>query len=529
MTQLPSAIGGYEILGLLGTGGMAEVFLGRFRGPAGFERPVVIKRILPHLAREQHFVDMFRDEAMIAARIHHRNVVEVHELGQDGAELFLVMEYLGGESASALARRLGQRKKLLSFGLCAHLVAEVCGGLHAAHELVDETGRALEIVHRDVCPANIFVTYDGEVKILDFGIALAANRLTETQAGQVKGKYAYMSPEQCQGKAIDRRSDIFSLGIVLYEMSTCRRLFKRPSDMDTFTAVCTEDVVPPSQLVANYPPELQRICLKALSKEPRRRYSTAAAMQTDLLRLSRELSKDKLPEASLARVLRRLFADRIEQKRQMLTWRSTAEGVGRPYVLSDDGALDLPVVPSPDELKAARAAAQAETWAVEGGRESGPHSALGSGPRTGPRGPTWSAQGPESGASGLASGLGPRRWLGWLPIMLLIGGMAGWWWTTPLSLRSMDAKPGSVEAAETVSVELDSTPPSVSVYRDGRRLGTTPLRVALPRGRAPVVFTLKREGYADRVERVVPTEDRTLQLRLRRTTDDPAGGQGPLR
>ncbi|MEM7674718.1 MAG: serine/threonine-protein kinase, partial [Myxococcota bacterium] len=318
MTHLPPHIGEYEILGLLGTGGMAEVFLGRFKGPADFQRPVVVKRILPHLARQKNFVNMFRDEARIAARINHRNVVQVHELGEDEDELYLVMEYLGGESAAGIARQLARRKKLMSFGLCAHLLGEVCAGLHAAHELRDETGRPLHIVHRDVSPANIFITYEGSVKILDFGIAVAANRLSITDAGQVKGKYAYMSPEQCRGKKLDRRSDIFSIGTVLYELSTCRRLFKRSSDMETLDAICSDSILPPSRLVNNYPPELEQICLKALQNDPENRYATAAEMRGDLVELARVLNKDKVPERALAKVMRRLFSDRMLHKQRML-------------------------------------------------------------------------------------------------------------------------------------------------------------------------------------------------------------------
>ncbi len=253
MEQLPEQIGRYQILGLLGTGGMAEILLARLSGPSGFERPVVIKRILPHLAREKRFRDMFTDEARIVAGIRHQNVVHVNELGLEGDELYMVMEYLEGESAASLARRLASSRKLLNFGLCAHIMAEMAAGLHAAHEMRHPDGTPQNLVHRDVSPANVFVTYAGEAKILDFGIAVAADRVSRTEAGQVKGKYAYMSPEQCQGAQLDRRSDIFSMGTVLYEVSTCRRLFKRASDMLTLQAICGEDVVPPRKLVHGKP------------------------------------------------------------------------------------------------------------------------------------------------------------------------------------------------------------------------------------------------------------------------------------
>ncbi len=179
---------------------------------------------------------MFVDEARIVAGIRHPNVVAVQELAHEGDELFLVMEYLEGESVGGVARRLVTRGESLRRSLAAFVIAEACAGLHAAHELVDDEGLPRDLVHRDVSPQNVFVTYSGQVKVLDFGVAKAANRNTQTEAGQVKGKFAYMSPEQCLGKPLDRRSDIFGLGIVLWELSTGRRLFKRGSEHLTFKA-----------------------------------------------------------------------------------------------------------------------------------------------------------------------------------------------------------------------------------------------------------------------------------------------------
>lgn len=245
--SVPHRVGRYEVVGLLATGGMAEILLGRLAGPSGFSRPVVIKRILPHLARDRRFRDMLIDEARVVARIAHPNVVAVSELGSEDGELFLVMEYLEGESLGSLMRRLFTRGETLDPALACHVIAETAAGLHAAHELTDAAGRPLELVHRDVTPQNVFVTYGGEIKLLDFGIAKAADRSTRTETGMVKGKFAYMSPEQCLGKPLDRRSDLFSLAILLYELTTGRRLFKCASELLTFRAICELPIVPPSQ------------------------------------------------------------------------------------------------------------------------------------------------------------------------------------------------------------------------------------------------------------------------------------------
>src|SRR5262245_48097918 len=238
----PTQIGRYQIVGELATGGMAEILLGKLVGPSGFERPVVIKRILPHLAKRSSFVQMFLDEARVVARIRHPNVVHVHELGKDGDELFMVMEYLDGESLQNVQRRTRKNKERLPLALAAHVVAQVAGGLHAAHELADDAGRPLGLVHRDVSPHNVFITYDGNVKVLDFGIAKFAERATDTEAGQLKGKFPYMSPEQCRGLPLDRRSDVFSLGTVLFELVTGRRLFARDTGLLAMQAVVSDRV-----------------------------------------------------------------------------------------------------------------------------------------------------------------------------------------------------------------------------------------------------------------------------------------------
>ena len=494
MSNVPTQIGRYQILGLLGTGGMAEVLLGRLNGPNGFERPVVIKRILPHLSREQHFVDMFLDEARIVAAIHHENVVDVHELCRDDDELFMVMEYLEGESAAGLARRLSMKRKLLSFGLCAHVLAKLCAGLHAAHTMKDADGRPQHLVHRDVSPANIFITYTGEVKVLDFGIAVASDRMSKTEAGQVKGKYAYMSPEQCQGKQLDCRSDIFSLGTVLYELSTCRRLFKRTGDMQTLEAICSEDVVPPSKLVNNYPPELERICLKALQRDRTKRYQTAHEMRRDLAALSHELNQGKIPEASLSKVMQKLFVDRIDQKRSLLTRLNSGANVTSIPVAETDASVELPNV-------AMRGA--------DAGPESDSAISL-----------------PDLSHPGF-----PQRRRGWMvgalaaaaavivaTGLLTAGGSkdAG---ADPKPVVVAEAPPEPEPAPEPVevkkiSVRVETEPAGAMVLIGEKVFGLTPTYLLLDQGDAPIKVALTLEGYESRTETVVPDVDQKFRITL---------------
>ena len=280
-TQLPEPIqfGKYTLFERIGRGGMAEVYKGRIQGPAGFERVFVVKRILPHLSDDTAFIKMFVEEAKLSARLNHPNIVHIFELGAVEGEYFISMEYIRGhdlaETMRAIWKALGPpRPELVSY-----IGREVCRGLAYAHNLADENGRPLGMIHRDVSPSNVMLSYEGAVKMLDFGIAKAlGDGAEQTKSGTMKGKYAYMAPEQTEGENIDNRSDIFACGIVLHEVLTGRRLFKGQNDVQTIERVRRCEVPPPSAQNPGVPPELDDIVLKALQRDPARRWSNAADM-----------------------------------------------------------------------------------------------------------------------------------------------------------------------------------------------------------------------------------------------------------
>lgn len=279
---VPSKIGRYRIFSKLAAGGMATVYLARSENEAGFEKIVALKVIHDHLAGEKSFVDMFLDEARIAANINHPNVCTVFDFGVDKGVYYLAMEYLLGEPLGRIIRTIAKRQKKeevkeLPWYL-ARVMADACEGLHAAHELTDATGKHLGVVHRDVSPENIIVTYDGAVKLVDFGVAKAAQRIHETKVNKIKGKFAYVSPEQVQNMDLDRRTDLWGVGVCLWESLTLRRLFRRESDAATLLAVVHDEIPPPSMLRGWVPPELDEIVLRALSREPEERYPSARAM-----------------------------------------------------------------------------------------------------------------------------------------------------------------------------------------------------------------------------------------------------------
>ncbi len=299
----------HEVLGRLAVGGMAELYLARTTHDDGRHEIVVLKRILPHLAEDPEFVRMFRDEAFLAATLDHPHIVRVHDIGQDGEDYFFTMEYVHGENVRTIIKAAQKIEVTLPLEHVVQIAMGVCEGLHYAHEQLDEDGTPLKIVHRDVSPTNILVAFDGKVKIVDFGIAKAAAATHVTQAGMLKGKASYMSPEQCRAQPVDRRSDVFAIGILIYEMTTLTRLFRGDNELAVLHQILTGTVEAPSTRVDDYSAPLERIVLKALSQKPEDRYPTAAAMGEDLRAFAKEQGLSPNPE-DLGEYLRDLCGEK---------------------------------------------------------------------------------------------------------------------------------------------------------------------------------------------------------------------------
>lgn len=275
-------LGSYEVVGCIAQGGMATVWAARQCGARGFNRLVALKTVLAELSFPE-FESMFVEEARIASRIHHPNVCEIFELIEDAGLLALSMEWVDGDTLAAVLSSCGNEP--LGHRIAAHIISEVASGVHAAHEALDEEGRPMELIHRDVSPQNVLISRDGHVKVADFGVAKAlASRREVTEAGFVKGKLGYMSPEQACGFRLDRRTDIFSIGIVLYCATLGRHPFRRDGEDrdEQLVRLLTGDIPPPSRLDPAYPPELEAIVMRALERRPEKRYSTAAAMRREL-------------------------------------------------------------------------------------------------------------------------------------------------------------------------------------------------------------------------------------------------------
>ncbi len=487
---LPRHLGRYEIVGKLATGGMAEILLGRLTGPNGFERPVVVKRILPHLRGLPELTDMFLDEGRIAARIGHPNVAQVQELTEQAdGELYLVMEYLEGEASAALARRARARGRKLDPALCAYIIAEAAAGLHAAHDLRSPDGVPLDVVHRDISPQNLFISYDGTVKVLDFGIAKAAERITTTEAGMLKGKFAYMSPEQAAGRALDKRSDLFSLGIVLYELSTQRRLFKRSSPTETLRAVLEDPIVPPSVLDPDYPASLERICLKALSRSAADRYQSAHDMRRDLLEALRGFGPS-MPEEALAELMCELFPDRIELKKTMLS--RICEGLTPSHVPAGDIAEeDLPTVDG--QARNAIRAGQAQ--------------------RTLRRRSAWAAL---AVFAVVVVGFG-------VAALLLVYDRSRSQEHPRAELREASERavsPPAESLVVPVAITVDSDPSGALLSVDGVARGTTPTTLRFEHPGEPAELRLVHEGYLPLIEQIRTDVNQQVRLSLSAAPDE---------
>jgi serine/threonine-protein kinase len=285
---------------------MGDVFLTVAPGPVGFNKLLVVKRLRESLADDPEFLRMFLNEARLAARLNHPNIVHTYEVGFDGARHYIAMEYLEGQCLHRLIRRAA-RTGGLALEMQLRVLADALGGLHYAHELSDYDGTPLHIVHRDVSPANIFVLYDGQVKLVDFGIAKSANS-SETKAGVFKGKIQYVSPEQYAGGPLDRRADIYSAGVILWEAVTQRRMWKDAGDLTVMQRVATGDVPLPSTINPQVPARLEAMCMKALAVEKDDRYPTAAALQADIEEFLREIGS-RVTAREVGALTAQTFAD----------------------------------------------------------------------------------------------------------------------------------------------------------------------------------------------------------------------------
>lgn len=343
----PAAVGPYRVLCELGRGSMAAVYLARARGPAGFERLCALKMIHQHLSEQREFVDLFLNEARIAARIHHPNVIAVQDIDLHEGRYYLRLDYVSGETLAQALSRTWNEGKPFPIDAAVQIIAAACDGLHAAHQLTDSSGAPLGVIHRDVGPHNIMIGYDGVVRVMDFGIAKAMDHVSGTKPGTLRGTIAFMSPEHVRGEPLDRRADLFSLGVLLWEMTVGARLFRHRSMAGTMARILAMEVPRPSTLRENYPAALERVVMRALERDRDKRQATARELGDALREVL--LSMGIAPSTShVERFMREVFTERMAQRLAMEREASRIEHSGRIQTA-------LSIEPPPEVLRGVEA------------------------------------------------------------------------------------------------------------------------------------------------------------------------------
>jgi serine/threonine protein kinase len=346
----------YELIGELATGGMATVYLARLAGVGGFQRFVAIKRLHPHLASEEEFIEMFLDEARLAAGIHHPHVVPIIEVGQSDSGYYLVMEYIEGDTLARIVARALSNGKPVPRAILLRILLDSLAGLHAAHELTDDSGKLVQLVHRDCSPQNILVGVDGSSRITDFGVARASSRLSTTRSHQLKGKLAYMSPEQAQGDLdLDRRSDLFGMGVILWEVLAGRRLFKADTEAGTMRRVMVDPIARLSAVMPTIPAPIDDVCARALERDLERRFQTAAEMADALEGAGRASASANdagvaSPREVAAYVQGVLGQDIAAQRESVRAWLSQSESSMPMVALAYRSSHEANAKAPPDDL-----------------------------------------------------------------------------------------------------------------------------------------------------------------------------------
>ncbi|MDB4944921.1 MAG: Serine/threonine protein kinase PrkC, regulator of stationary phase [Labilithrix sp.] len=489
MDGMPSRFGKYTLIRKLATGGMAELFLAIQKSVAGFEKLLVIKRILPSMNQDRAFIEMLLHEARIAATLSHPNIVQIFDVGQQDGQYFIAMEHVHGEDLRSIVRQM-KKKDVLEFPLehALAIVLGMCAGLSYAHEKHELDGSALNIVHRDISPQNVVVTFTGDVKIVDFGIAKSDNRSGEsTKSGKLKGKVPYMSPEQARGEVIDARSDVFSTGVMLFELTTGKRLFRGSSEYETLRLICERDYPRPRDVRADYPPGLEAIVMKSLAKDARDRYQSAREMQADLETFVRQ-HQIAVSHIALNQFMQALFEDKLAlQKEMLLQGKQLADIIEMQHAMTaHDGQGDVDA--------------------------SGRHAASTNSMPAAARTLTdIAAQPHRSRGAGLAMGA-----LGGVLLLAAVGGTAGYLATrkdpasaSTLATTGASATPAVVKGA----ITLESDPPGASIWINGDlRAEVTPATItALPTA-VPLDVKLTLDGFEQSREQLTLKADEPAKV-----------------
>ncbi len=498
--------GRYELLRKIATGGMGQIILAR-KGSGDFAKIVIIKRILPNLVEDEEFFKMFRDEAMINMRLEHPNIVRIHEFDESMGVHFIEMEYVAGDDMRRIEKTAAKLGVGIPIGIILRIVADAAAGLDYAHKAKDARGRPLNLVHRDVSPQNILVGFDGSVKLIDFGVAKAAGRAQHTATGILKGKFPYMSPEQATGKPVDARSDVFSLGIILWEFLTARRLFKGANDAETQRLVRDCQVPRPSSVEPSVPPGLDSVVLRALAKDSQKRFADAQSFR---MAIEEFALKNAIPASSahLSAFMHELYAERIAEQAE-------------PSYFEPDASLNgagLEALNQPPKKEAGAAIVRRRN-AAEPDAGKIPSQRV-----------TAKLESPEYSLS---------LWKVGIAAFVTVAALSVAVWhfgfrirdaqlehvpdvVNPVETAAIDERPDDrridppPQGASTLQFRIETLPPGASIELEGKSVGKTPSDLVVERSRLPLPVALVLEGYEPQRLLLTSKQAGTISMTLKK-------------
>ncbi|QDG49695.1 serine/threonine protein kinase [Persicimonas caeni] len=541
--EQPQKFGNYTLHKLIARGGMAEIYRATMPGIGGFEKTVAIKKILPHLAENEEFITMLKDEANILVSISHSNIAQVYDLGKIEDTYYISMEYVHGIDLSHVIKSLHKRSEYLPIEHAVYIGSCMCAGLHAAHTNTDKQGNPLNIVHRDVSPHNVIISYAGDVKLIDFGVAKAAVKESHTQMGVIKGKLLYMAPEQAMAKDLDGRADLFAVGLCMYKMLTHELPFRGENEFQIYNNILSKEITPPKQLNPQVPEEVNQIVMTLLQRDPDKRYQDGYSAKQDLERALHNVAPGYTVNR-LSRFIEDNFSKAAQQQQQnaqdisgpsgVAPQTPSANSVGTGQLQSGDDIPELELEPEGfDNANSGRERVPAggQPNANSFGAEPPPQP-----PSAGPQGNFRTQTNSEKStgqlnAKQLAQGAeadkksGPPTAVYAIGLLLLVivglvvyGIMFAETSTTteqPAETANAPA-PSAEESAPspTVRVSLDSEPTGAKIVRGEDTLGTTPHELTLMRSDEPITLVLRKEGFAETVFQIIPDSnlDQTIEL-----------------
>jgi eukaryotic-like serine/threonine-protein kinase len=514
-----NTLGKYRLIAELGHGGMAEVFLSVVRGPAGFNKLVVIKQIRPQLAEDPEFLGMFLDEARLAARLSHPNVVQTNEVGQEGERYFIAMEYLEGQPLNRVIHRL-QKSGGLPLGMHLKIIRDTLAGLQHAHELCDYDGTPLDVVHRDVTPHNVFITYDGQVKVVDFGIAKALNSSSETRSGVLKGKVAYMAPEQARGERVDRRADVFSVGVMMWEAATGKRMWKGVPDITILQRLLAGEVPVPRSIKPEVPEALEAIIMKALAHQREDRYETAADLQIAI-----EEYLESIGERIQERDIGKLIATHFEADRAKI--KGIIDEQLRSRGNEEVNIAALPIIDTSTHSGSGPASGRSSSSSLSG-QSGGKVEIIGASSGSNP---SYSGHSALFTSSSPAPGDGPARSRRGLVAAgaVAVGAVLAvvFWQMTKAPTQPANAADSGTAMATTtaapvatapamtdVEVSVSAKPPEAKIYIDDKPLSGNPWKGKLQKDGASHTIRIEAPGHVTKTETLTLERDRMMDIVL---------------